>query len=98
MPSFSLISLNQFAIEISSVGQADRAFVFFNFRLPHSNFRIQFIPTSEISLRAQNSYLIPASAFRLPNSAMVGVAQLVEPQVVALVVVGSSPITHPIKN
>ena len=29
---------------------------------------------------------------------MVGVAQLVEPQVVALVVVGSSPITHPIKN
>ena len=28
---------------------------------------------------------------------MVGVAQLVEPQVVALVVVGSSPITHPIK-
>ena len=27
---------------------------------------------------------------------MVGVAQLVEPQVVALVVVGSSPITHPI--
>ena len=29
---------------------------------------------------------------------MVGVAQLVEPQVVALVVVGSSPITHPIKS
>ena len=29
---------------------------------------------------------------------MVGVAQVVEPQVVALVVVGSSPITHPIKN
>ena len=29
---------------------------------------------------------------------MVGVAQLVEPQVVALVVVGSSPITHPIEN
>ena len=29
---------------------------------------------------------------------MVGVAQLVEPQVVALVVVGSSPITHPIIN
>ena len=29
---------------------------------------------------------------------MVGVAQLVEPQVVALVVVGSSPITHPIKK
>ena len=28
---------------------------------------------------------------------MVGVAQLVEPQVVALVVVGSSPITHPKK-
>ena len=28
---------------------------------------------------------------------MVGVAQVVEPQVVALVVVGSSPITHPIK-
>ena len=28
---------------------------------------------------------------------MVGVAQLVEPQVVALVVVGSSPITHPIE-
>ena len=28
---------------------------------------------------------------------MVGVAQLVEPQVVALVVVGSSPITHPIQ-
>ena len=27
---------------------------------------------------------------------MVGVAQLVEHQVVALVVVGSSPITHPI--
>ena len=27
---------------------------------------------------------------------MVGVAQVVEPQVVALVVVGSSPITHPI--
>ena len=27
---------------------------------------------------------------------MVGVAQLAEPQVVALVVVGSSPITHPI--
>ena len=29
---------------------------------------------------------------------MVGVAQLVEPQVVALVVVGSSPITHPIEK
>ena len=29
---------------------------------------------------------------------MVGVAQLVEPQVVALVVVGSSPIAHPIKS
>ena len=29
---------------------------------------------------------------------MVGVAQLVEHQVVALVVVGSSPITHPIKK
>jgi hypothetical protein len=29
---------------------------------------------------------------------MVGVAQLAEPQVVALVVVGSSPITHPIKK
>ncbi len=29
---------------------------------------------------------------------MVGVAQLVEHQVVALRVVGSSPITHPIKN
>ena len=28
---------------------------------------------------------------------MVGVAQVVERQVVALVVVGSSPITHPIK-
>jgi hypothetical protein len=28
---------------------------------------------------------------------MVGVAQVVEPQVVALVVVGSSPITHPIQ-
>ena len=27
---------------------------------------------------------------------MVGVAQLVEPQVVALVAVGSSPIAHPI--
>ena len=44
--------------------------------------------------------------FQLPNSIhsdfhiqnMVGVAQLVEPQVVALVVVGSSPITHPIIN
>ena len=32
-----------------------------------------------------------------PEIDMVGVAQLVEPQVVALVVVGSSPITHPIK-
>ena len=29
---------------------------------------------------------------------MVGVAQVVERQVVALVVVGSSPITHPIKS
>ena len=29
---------------------------------------------------------------------MVGVAQLVERRVVASVVVGSSPITHPIKN
>ena len=29
---------------------------------------------------------------------MVGVAQLVEHQVVALVAVGSSPIAHPIKN
>jgi hypothetical protein len=29
---------------------------------------------------------------------MVGVAQVVEPQVVALVVVGSSPITHPINS
>ncbi len=38
----------------------------------------------------------PNSAFQLPDSIMVGVAQLVEPQVVALVVVGSSPITHPI--
>ena len=41
--------------------------------------------------------------FRIPHSYfhrlfMVGVAQLVEPQVVALVVVGSSPITHPIKK
>ena len=27
---------------------------------------------------------------------MVGVAQVVEPQVVALVVAGSSPVTHPI--
>jgi hypothetical protein len=41
--------------------------------------------------------------FRIPHSnfhilTMVGVAQLVEPQVVALVVVGSSPITHPIKK
>ena len=39
--------------------------------------------------------------FHLPHStfeilSMVGVAQLVEHQVVALVVVGSSPITHPI--
>ena len=33
----------------------------------------------------------------IPNRSMVGVAQVVEPQVVALVVVGSSPITHPIK-
>ena len=74
-----------------------------------SKFRI---PPSEFSLRVQNSYLIPTSlrgvgpcdpygpeaALRFPNSNMVGVAQLVEPQVVALVVVGSSPITHPIKN
>ncbi len=36
------------------------------------------------------------SQFRIHT--MVGVAQVVEPQVVALVVVGSSPITHPIKN
>ena len=34
------------------------------------------------------------SDFRIHS--MVGVAQVVEPQVVALVVVGSSPITHPI--
>ena len=54
------------------------------------------IPTPEFSLRFQGSYLTPTSAFRLLNSTMVGVAQLVEPQVVALVVVGSSPITHPI--
>ena len=39
---------------------------------------------------------LPHSDFHIQN--MVGVAQLVEPQVVALVVVGSSPITHPIKN
>ena len=76
MPSFFLISMNQFAIKRSSVGQADRAIVFFI-----SDFRI---PTSEFD------------SSRLPNSIMVGVAQLVEPQVVALVVVGSSPITHPI--
>ena len=38
----------------------------------------------------------PNSAIQLADSIMVGVAQLVEPQVVALVVVGSSPITHPI--
>ena len=36
------------------------------------------------------------SDFRIHS--MVGVAQVVEPQVVALVVVGSSPITHPIYN
>ena len=88
-------------MKICSVGQADRALYFF------SKFRI---PPSEFSLRVQNSYLIPTSlrgvgpcdpygpeaALRFPNSNMVGVAQLVEPQVVALVVVGSSPITHPI--
>ena len=78
MPSFFLISMNLFAMKMRSVGQADRAIVFFI-----SDFRI---PTSEFD------------SFRLPNSFMVGVAQLVEPQVVALVVVGSSPITHPIKN
>ena len=70
MPSFFLISMNQFAIKICLVGKADGALSF-----PASN-----------------------SAFRLSNSNMVGVAQLVEPQVVALVVVGSSPITHPINK
>ena len=52
-----------------------------------------------------NPHSLPAIATRSgeaggpnPKSNMVGVAQLVEPQVVALVVVGSSPITHPIKN
>ena len=84
MPSFSLISMNQFAIKISSVGQADGAFVF-------------SFPTSLRGVGPECPYG-PEAAFRLPNSIMVGVAQLVEPQVVALVVVGSSPITHPIKN
>ncbi len=41
-------------------------------------------------------FLFPTSTFRIPNSIMVGVAQLVEHRVVAPVVVGSSPITHPI--
>ena len=41
------------------------------------------------------------SEFRIPTSEfifMVGVAQLVELRVVASAVVGSNPITHPIKN
>ena len=82
MPSFFLISMNQFAIKVCLVGQADRALFF-----PFPNSAFPPGPRPLWPLRAGG---------QLPNSFMVGVAQLVEPQVVALVVVGSSPITHPI--
>ena len=40
----------------------------------------------------------PADAGKLNPVAMVGVAQLVEPWIVIPVVVGSSPIVHPIQH
>ena len=85
--------MNRFVIWIRSVGQTDGTSFF---PRPNSNFLVY--KEGIVGLQLQSFNVTPNSAFRLPHSSMVGVAQLVEPQVVALVVVGSSPITHPIKK
>jgi len=61
MPSFFLISMNQFAIKIRSVGKVDRA-MFFLFRISHCQSRIQF---AGLEVFFNSDFRIPISTYKI---------------------------------